>query len=146
MNKIKSKIPINEDDLTVDALRLKYDSYDKVILRLNELATDVERINAALGNKNRTDEDGKRLSASQYWDWHNRIIRVLQLRHKEQRNLKLIKAELAAKSGSKYTLLLDTLKKAADLLNKLRSELESVDPDEEAVIEDINSKLASLQN
>lgn len=143
-NKPRNRMPINEQDLSVESLRAKYDSQDKIVLRLNELANDVERINAALGNKNRTDDDGKRLSVSQYWDWHNRIIRVLQLRHKEQRNLKLVKGELAARTGSKYSLMLETLRKAAALLNRFREEVESIDPDEEAMIEDINAKLASL--
>jgi len=56
--------------------------------RRAQLTRDVQEIQAQLGDKQRTDSDGRRLTSAQYWDWKKRAQHRLNQKLAELRAIK----------------------------------------------------------
>lgn len=56
--------------------------------RRQQLTLDVQSIQAQLGDKQRTDENGRRLSSREYWAWKKRATHALNQRLDELRVVK----------------------------------------------------------
>lgn len=52
------------------------------------LTREIESIQSQLGDRDRTDENGDRLSSSQYWEWRKKAQHSLHLKLTELRGLK----------------------------------------------------------
>lgn len=53
-----------------------------------ELTQDIESIQNQLGDRDRTDESGNRLSSEKYWEWRKKAQHSLNQKLKELRSLK----------------------------------------------------------
>lgn len=53
-----------------------------------QLTEDIERIQIQLGDRDRTDELGRRLTSSEYWDWRKKAQHSLNRKLSELRSLK----------------------------------------------------------
>jgi hypothetical protein len=63
-------------------------SLDEAEERRAQLTLDVQSIQAQLGDKQRTDENGKRLTSKEYWAWKKRAQHALNQRLNELRAVK----------------------------------------------------------
>jgi hypothetical protein len=64
------------------------DSLESAEIRRKQLTLDVQSIQAQLGDKQRTDEDGNRLSSKEYWAWKKRAQHALNQKLDELRAVK----------------------------------------------------------
>lgn len=56
--------------------------------RRQELTLEIQSIQAQLGDKQRTDETGRRLGAQEYWAWKKRAVHALNEKLAELRAIK----------------------------------------------------------
>lgn len=64
------------------------ETLDEAEERRRELTFDVQNIQSQLGDKNRTDKNGKPLSSKQYWAWKKKAQHMLNLKLDELRFIK----------------------------------------------------------
>lgn len=61
---------------------------DEALRRREELTDEIQDIQAQLADKNKTDQDGNRLSSKEYWSWRNSAQYALNKKLSEQRKIK----------------------------------------------------------
>lgn len=91
-------------------------TFNEAVDRRSRLQADIEALQAELADKNRRDEQGQRLTGEQYADWRAVTIRLLQ---QKQRELRAVKAWLAAKNGGTKPSEWSLLARAHHLLEQL---------------------------
>lgn len=62
--------------------------YEECLIRLDELINAIQDIQADLSNKNRTDNEDKRLSEYAFQDWKQKALKALRYKEREHRFLK----------------------------------------------------------
>ena len=98
-----------------------------------ELTLDIQRIQAQLGDRQRTDEQGRRLSTKEYWAWKKRAQYVLNEKLVELRSLKawIRRNEHPTKEDASFHLT-----KMVDILVTLQNEDVEFSPTERSAIEE----------
>ena len=87
------------------------------------LTMDIQSIQHQLGDKQRTDENGHRLSRKVYWDWRKKAIFVLNQKMAELRQVKSwIKQNRPFTAHTAYQLALDHLRNMVEILTELNDD------------------------
>ena len=91
-------------------------------LRL-ELLAEIQTIQAQLGDKARTDSNGRRLSSKDYWTWRRQAQHALTQKHAHLRALKLNIQRLRGSGRGGYRQVVDLLRSLWSIIDTRDLEL-----------------------
>lgn len=103
--------------------------------RRRDLTLDIQSIQQQLGDKQRTDENGNRLSQKCYWAWRKKAQFVLNQKLDELRFIKAwLKKNRPSLNPFTHQQALDHLSSLISILDDLRDD-EALEPDELTILE-----------
>jgi len=106
-------------------------SLEEADIRRRDLARDVQSIQAQLGDRQRTDDNGRRLSSQEYWRWKRRATHSLNMKLDELRFIKQWIQKQRATSHPATEYLRDVMQ----IIRDLREDDVDFDSSELSVIE-----------
>jgi hypothetical protein len=99
--------------------------------RRQQITLEIQGIQAQLGDKQRTDESGRRLDAQEYWAWKKRAQHALNQKLDELRTLKAwIKEHRPSSYDMRDPGVAEHLENLCGILDNLRIEEVELDPHE----------------
>jgi DNA-binding transcriptional MerR regulator len=111
--------------------------------RRKQLTLDVQSIQAQLGDKQRTDENGRRLSSKEYWSWKKRATHALNQKldslrsikqwiHEKRASMSSPRVEVNSKATTQEAV--GHLQQLHDIIVELEGEGVDLDADEKAQV------------
>ena len=114
--------------------------------RRQQITLEIQGIQAQLGDKQRTDESGRRLDAQEYWTWKKRAQHALNQKLDELRTLKAwIKEHRPSSYDTRNPSMADHLENLCGILENLRGEEVDLDPQELEKLEAAKQALQSAR-
>ena len=99
-----------------------YETFEEAENFRQEITLEVQNIQAQLGDKRRTDDDGRRLTSAEYWAWKKKAQHALNKKLSELREVKKWMREINAhRAGSKLREAIGHVKKLSSLVDALVS-------------------------
>jgi len=86
-----------------------------------ELTLEVQNIQAQLGDKQRTDDDGRRLTSAEYWTWKKKAQHALNQKLAELREVKKwMREKNAGSAGFTLHRAIEHVQNLCELVSKLQ--------------------------
>lgn len=120
-------------------------SLDGANERRAEITRDIQSIQAQLGDKQRSGDDGKRLSSDQYWSWRKVQQELLNGKLEELRQIKTVIRDQRSSVATEYYSAREHIQNLHSILVNLASEGVDMDEDEQERITAANDYLGRVR-